>query len=118
MLQLGVHTFSIFESVLIRRKNYRKYYEFLLHHFIATTLILFSLLTNMLAVGAVILFLCDISDMATDIVRVYVETKYRHKVLDVTFFLLSAISWFYMRIAVYPFCAIWQIYLSLPEKSD
>ena len=118
MLQLGIHIFSIFESVAIRRKHYRKYYEFLLHHFIATTLILFSLLTNMLPVGVVILFLCDISDMATDVIRVYVETKYRHKALDVSFFLLAALSWFYTRILVFPCCAIWQIYLSLPRQED
>jgi hypothetical protein len=63
MLQLGVHAFAILESIITKRKSDRKYHEFLLHHFIATTLILFSMLTNQVAAGAAILFVHDISDI-------------------------------------------------------
>jgi hypothetical protein len=119
MVQLGVHIFSIFESVVVKRKTDRKYYEFLLHHFIATTLILFSLLINLLAVGTVILFLHDISDLCSDVSRTYVETKYRRStILNVFFFLLAVLSWLYTRIIVFPSCAIWAIYDSLPGLED
>ena len=116
--QLGFHCFSIFESLVIKGKSNRKFYEFLLHHFIATSLILFSLLTNILAVGIVILFLHDISDMTADICRCYVETKYRKTILNIIFFLLMVGNWFYMRMIVLPFCAVKSIYDNLPTPED
>lgn len=106
MLQLGVRLFSIFEIVAIRRGTYRKYYEFLLHHFIACTLILFSLLTNMLAVGTVILFLHDASDMLIVVGRLYMEAKYRSPLMDILLYVTSVTSWFYIRLVVFPCCVI------------
>jgi hypothetical protein len=113
-LQLGKYLFSIYESIFIKGKSYRKYYEFLLHHFISAVLILTSLLSNVVAVGVLILFLHDISDMTADIVRVWVETKYRHKVIDILLFLLAVGNWFYMRMIVFTSCTIWALYDSLP----
>lgn len=46
MIQLGVHIFSVFEMIVIKRKTERKFYEYLLHHFVAATLILFSMMCN------------------------------------------------------------------------
>lgn len=69
MLKLGIHGFSLFESIIIKRTTDRKYYEFLLHHFIANTLILFSMLTNFVTVGTVILFLHNVSDATLVYVR-------------------------------------------------
>ena len=110
--------FSIYESIFIKGKSFRKFYEFLLHHFISAVLILTSLLSNVVAVGVVILFLHDISDMTADIVRVWVETKYRNTIIDILLFLLSVINWFYMRMIVFTSCAIWALYDSLPRPNS
>jgi hypothetical protein len=110
MAQLGVHIFSIVESVVVKRKTDRKYYEFLLHHFIAVMLILISLLINLLAMGTVVLFLHDISDMFTDMLRIWVETKFRRTVVDLTLFAMASTSWFYTRIVVFPFCIVPNLY--------
>ena len=74
--------------------------------FIAETLIVFSLLSNLLPVGVVILFLHDCCDATADMVRIYVETKFRTTVVSVFLFILSAGNWFYMRLYVFPFYAI------------
>jgi hypothetical protein len=46
MIQLGVHIFSVFEMIVIKRGKERKYYEYLLHHCVAASLILFSMMCN------------------------------------------------------------------------
>jgi len=63
MIQLGVHFFSVFEMILIKRKTERKFYELLLHHFVAATLILFSMMCNQIAAGSMILIIHDMSDI-------------------------------------------------------
>lgn len=84
----------------------------------ATTLILFSLLTNMVAVGAVILFLHDFSDVTAAFARGFVETKYENFFVYFVLFVVSAVNWFYMRAVVYPFCIIKEVYESLPGEGD
>lgn len=68
----------------------------------AFTLIFFSLLTNFLTVGVVIIFLHDFSDMTTDIIRCWAETKFRNMVISVCLFLLAAFHWGYNRLWIFP----------------
>lgn len=89
-----------------------------MHHFIAFTLILFSVLTNLLPVGVVILFLHDVCDATSDVIRVLVETKFRNKVADMFLFLLAVINWAYMRLYVFPVYCIWSLYHFLPKETD
>jgi hypothetical protein len=63
MIQLGVHILSVFEMVVIKRKSERKYYEYLLHHFLAASLILFSMTCNEIIAGTIILIVHDSSDI-------------------------------------------------------
>ena len=114
MVQLGVYAFKIIESFAIRRKTYRKVYEFLLHHFIAETLIVFSVMSNLLPVGIVILFLHDCCDMTADMVRIYVETKFRKTSISVLLFILGAGNWFYMRLIVFPLYPLKALYDNIP----
>ena len=118
MTQLGVYLFKIAESFAIRRKTYRKFYEFLLHHFIAFTLIIFGLLSNLLPVGVVILFLHDCCDATADVARVWVQTKFRNKIADAVLWLIAVINWAYMRLYVFPLYPIWSMYHYLPKESD
>ena len=118
MVQLGVYAFKIIESFAIRRKTYRKVYEFLLHHFIAETLIVFSVMSNLLPVGIVILFLHDCCDMTADMVRIYVETKFRKTSISVLLFILGAGNWFYMRLVVFPLYPLKALYDNIPGPEN
>ena len=52
-----------------------KYYEFLLHHGMASFLIMFSYMTNALDNGSVVLFIHDFSDIFLIVLRVYADYK-------------------------------------------
>lgn len=71
-LQLGVHLFSVFEMMVIKRKTELKYYEKLLHHILAASLIAFSAMNNEILVGIMILFTHDFSDVFMAFGRTYV----------------------------------------------
>jgi len=71
MVQLGVHVLSVFEMAVIKRKTERKFYEYLLHHFVAATLILFSMMCNEIAAGTMILIVHDASDIFVALGRGY-----------------------------------------------
>jgi ceramide synthetase len=60
---LGVHVFSVFDLMVIKRKSELKYHEYMLHHAIAVSLILFSLMSNQMLAGAMILIVHDMSDI-------------------------------------------------------
>ncbi len=105
MLQLGKYLYSVAESVIFRRAD-RKYYEFLLHHFLATTLVLFSMLTNQVAAGAVILIIHDVSDVPSTFIRGFIDTKYDNLSTGLVFFGLWLGSWSFLRVYVLSTCLI------------
>ena len=72
MIQLGIHSFSLFEMVVLKRKTERKYYEYVLHHSVAVSLILFSTLSNQIVAGAMILIIHDASDIFMAFSRCYI----------------------------------------------
>jgi ceramide synthetase len=117
MLQLGKFLYSVTESLIFKRAD-RKYYEFLLHHFVATTLILFSMLTNCVAIGAVILVIHDVSDLPSAFIRGFIDTKYDNLPTGLIFFALWLGSWSYLRAVVFPFCIIKQIIEFYPNPSQ
>ena len=117
MLQLGKFLYSITESVVFRRAD-RKFYEFLLHHFVATTLILFSMLTNGVAIGALIMVIHDVSDLPAALLRGFIDTKYDNAPTSLTLFALFLGSWTYFRVLVFPFCIIDQIIDYYPNPSQ
>ena len=72
MIQFGVHLYEIYEVLFIKGPSYRKFYEWLLHHFISVMLIFFSLLSNQVAMGLVVLFVHDASDIFSALARGYI----------------------------------------------
>lgn len=68
--------FSVFEMIVIKRGKERKYYEYLLHHCVAASLILFSLMSNQTPSGGMTLIVHDFSDIFIAFGRCYVETKF------------------------------------------
>lgn len=73
MIQLGVHVFSVFEMMVIKRKTEKKYYEYLLHHFMAASLIFFSMMCNEITAGTMILIVHDFSDIFIAATRAYFD---------------------------------------------
>lgn len=72
MIQLGIHFFSLFEMVVMKRKTERKFYEYVLHHSVAVSLILFSTMSNQIVAGSMILIVHDASDILMAFGRFFV----------------------------------------------
>jgi ceramide synthetase len=116
--QLGVHIYSVFELVVIKKKD-KKYYEWMLHHFMAASLILFSMMCNEITAGVMILIVHDASDIFMAGSRVYFEAHFK-KYKPVTGFMVFILffSWIYLRIVVFPFCLLSNVYVNKPEPTD
>lgn len=116
--QLGVHIFSVFELVVFK-KNDQKFYEWMLHHFMAASLILFSLMSNQVAAGLMILIIHDASDIFMAGSRFYVEAYIKKNKL-ITGFLVGMlmVSWFYFRIFIFPLCLLSNVYKNRPLPTD
>ena len=69
IVQFGKHLSRTFTHMFIRSEG--NYYEYVLHHSLSTFLILFSYLTNLWLVGAMVLFCHDLSDLFLIAARFY-----------------------------------------------
>ena len=120
--QLGVHGFSLFELFAVRRKKERKFYEWTLHHIMASTLILFSLLCNAITIGTMILFVHDVSDVFLSTGRFISEANlpsfFRAKTTLIVIFTSVVITWVYFRLSVYPICLVKNVYENIPTSID
>lgn len=101
-VQLSWHIISLFELVVFRRHTEPKFYEWLLHHFIAVVLIFFSSLFNFMICGALVMVVHDIADIALLYCRMLQEIKVKSKMI----FYLSCINvlflWTYTRLFILP----------------
>jgi len=116
-VQLGVHTFSVIEMLVFRYKD-RKFWEYLLHHFIAASLIMFSMMCNAITVGIMILIIHDGSNILVSFMRFFVETKYSKPASKGLIFLSASIVWISVRNFIYPICFLQEIYQNSPSVSD
>ncbi len=118
MIQLGIHFFSLFEMIVIKRKIERKFYEYMLHHTVAASLILFSTTSNQIAAGAMILIVHDASDILIAFTRAFIETKFDNKRMSTIVYMMATLIWIWMRIIVYPFCLLANVYDNRPTEKD
>ena len=119
MFHLGVHSFSVFELIFVRRGKERKYYEWMLHHSVAATLILFSMMINEITVGVMILIIHDASDIFLAGGRFYSEAYFK-KFNIITYLVMASlfVVWIYLRIIFYPFCLLSNVYINKPLPTD
>lgn len=100
MIQLGVHVLSVFEMVVIKRSD-RKFYEYLLHHFMAASLILFSMMCNEITAGTMILIVHDFSDIFIAMTRMLIDLaipKVNNQImLEIRFF---ASTWYVFNLSL------------------
>lgn len=77
------------------------------------------MMCNEIAAGTMILIIHDASDIFMAISRALIETKWKG-ILPLTFFMLGGlvVSWTYLRIVIYPFCLLSNVYINKPQPED
>jgi ceramide synthetase len=75
MIQLANHIYSMMELILLGKEIEIKFWEYLLHHFLAVCLIFFSLTHNFVIVGAIVLAVHDVSDVVLGVGRLHCELR-------------------------------------------
>jgi ceramide synthetase len=85
----------------------------------AASLILFSMMCNEITAGVIILIIHDASDIFMAGCRFYFEAKIKKNKLITGFsiFMLFS-SWIYLRIIVFPFCLLSNVYINKPLPTD
>ena len=83
----------------------------------ATALILYSMLTNVIAVGTVILIIHDLCDLPSAFLRGFVDRKYDNMPTTIVFLVAWLGSWTYLRVYVFPTCLISQLYSTSLDSS-
>ena len=104
--------------VIIKRKTELKFYEYVLHHSVAVSLILFSTMSNQVAAGLMTLIVHDASDIMMAFARFYVETRNASKSVSNVSYVSMVLIWIWMRIIVYPYCLLSNVYMNRPMEND
>lgn len=89
MIQLANHTYSLLELIILSTEVEIKFWEYLLHHYVAFTLIFFSLTLNirtpsftaLVKIGLIVLVIHDVSDIFLSIGRAYGDFKGSKKLI-------------------------------------
>jgi ceramide synthetase len=91
-----------------QNRTRNSYGELLLHDMATLMLLIISFLNNYLRMGAVILFLHDISDIFSYGCKIFVDTEY----LTITLinYVSLVLTWFWTRLFVFPFQIILQCF--------
>jgi ceramide synthetase len=91
-----------------QNRTRNSYGELLLHDLATLVLLIISFLNNYIRMGAVVLFLHDISDIFSYGCKIYVDTKYIKTTLF--FYINLVLTWFWTRLYVFPFQVILQCF--------
>lgn len=81
-------------------------------------LIIFSMMSNQIAAGVIIIIVHDASDIFSSGGRGYLETKYLNTFLMIFFFVTMLVSWVYFRAIVYPICILTEVWAHSPLSTD
>lgn len=114
MVQFGNHLFALFELVFFRKEEELKYYEYTLHHFMASGLIFYSCFFNFIYVSTLVLILHDIGDIILAGGRSYLDLQNKNKYLVNILMGLAVIVWISSRNFIFPACIIHSIYIRFP----
>jgi ceramide synthetase len=102
-IQLGYHIYSLIIHIVREAKN--DFIEMLLHHLMTVSLVALAYMMNYLSVSALVLLCHDFSDVFGYFMRITVDTDYKKVIIFAYASLL--LSWFYMRLIVFPFNVMW-----------
>lgn len=65
-----------------------------------------------------ILIVHDMSDILIAFGRAYVETKYEIKAFTIGIYVAMTSVWIWLRIVVFPFCLLANVYANKPTSHD
>jgi TLC domain len=117
MIQYACHLHALFDHIAYKRGD-PKFWEMVLHHSVSVFLIGYSYMTNGLAIGILVLFVHDPSDVFLDLGRFYNDLTLR-KPFGIIFLFLTLISvWFFTRLYVFPSCIIFEAIDALNAKAE
>ncbi len=75
-------------------------------------------MSNQIAAGTMILIVHDASDILMALARFFVETTWSSKTKDMILYLTMTAIWIWMRIIIFPFCLLANVYMNRPTASD
>lgn len=87
--------------MIVRRKVENKYYEWFLHHLLATTLIFYSIYFNFISINIAVLIIHDIGDIFIVLFKIYGEFSSKGFAFKYLVFQMIA-GWFVSRVYLYP----------------
>jgi hypothetical protein len=97
-VELAYHIQSLLFHIVSEHRN--DYLEMMLHHTTAVLLVLFSYFCNFVNIGALVLLVHDVADVAGYAVKMSVDTGYTIVTLSIYVTLLAV--WGYTRLFVFP----------------
>lgn len=76
------------------------------------------MMCNEIAAGSMILIIHDMSDILIAFGRAFVETKFMTQNTIKLVYILMTSVWIYLRIVVFPFCLLANVYSNKPTPQD
>ena len=110
ILQLAIWVWTGFSCKWIESRR-KDYVEMMLHHIVTFTLILFSMLNGELAIGLVVLFVHDASDVVLDVMKMtnYLKMEDAHGYfLTEICFVSNLMTWVYFRLYRFPYHVVYR----------
>ena len=110
VLQLAIWVWTGFSCKWIESRR-KDYVEMMLHHIVTFTLILYSMINGELAIGLVVLFVHDVSDVVLDLMKMlnYLKMESAHGWFAVeAAFVCNLFSWAYFRLYVFPVYVVYR----------
>ena len=109
-VQIAIWTWTGFSCKYLEERR-KDYVEMMLHHCVTIALMLFSQINNQHAIGLVVVFCHDLSDVFLDLMKMsnYLKIEDRHGLFctEILFFINTYCSWTYLRLYVFPVYVIY-----------
>lgn len=99
VFKLGYHCYELLHTIAQDRRR-SDYLEYLLHHFLTFSLILFSYKLNYLPVGAAVMILHDVTDLCVSIFKLMIDVT--PMFMQMTSYVLMFVTWVYFRLWFFP----------------
>ena len=106
LFKLSYHLYELGHTLVLDRHRL-DFVEYLLHHFLTFVLILFSYSVGYLPVGAAVMVLHDVTDLAVSIFKLTIDIT--PGVIQAIGYVVMVVPWVYFRLWYFPFHLIARI---------
>lgn len=105
LLQLGGQLYKSLDQIF-KKRNDSKFWEYLLHHFLALVLQVHSYVAHVLLPGIVTLVAFDITDIFLASLRAQEAFGFKVKIIFPLYYFVTLGVWIYLRAIFYPVCVL------------